>query len=66
MTGLAILYGFVNAVGYDAAPGVGTKIIDDNVPDVFQPPAQVLPGVDFTYQLFTQSRLKNQSLLIER
>jgi hypothetical protein len=37
------------------APGVGMKIISDNFPDVFQlsgyfqPPAQVLPGVDFTY-----------------
>jgi hypothetical protein len=30
--------------------GVGTKMIGDNFPDVFQPPVQVLPGVDFTYK----------------
>jgi hypothetical protein len=33
------------------APGVGMKIVGDNFPDVFQPPAQVLPGADFTYNV---------------
>jgi hypothetical protein len=28
---------------------VGMKIIGDNFLDFFQPPAQVLPVVDFTY-----------------
>jgi hypothetical protein len=39
----------------DAAPaaGVGMKIIGDNLPDVFQSLAQVLPGIVYTYLYVT-------------